>query len=82
MTMNWLDQLLAEPMGSWPGKVPADTMLPWDVVLESLCAGLPPGDVYVLREERAGILEFEGGMTRVEADQKAGVTQVAWGEVA
>lgn len=39
----------------------------WDRTLEARCAAADPEEARYLREERAGILEFEGGMSRGEA---------------
>ena len=61
--MKWLDRLLAEPGSSW--RI--------DPTLELLCAGLPPRDALELREERAAILEFDGGFSREQAEQKTGL---------
>ena len=48
-------------------------MIPFDPILESLCSCLSPEDADELRQERAGIFEFEGGLTRAEAEQRAGL---------
>ena len=45
----------------------------FDPTLEALCVGLPPEDAQALREERAGILEFEAGMTPANAARMAGL---------
>lgn len=80
--MTWLDQLLKETPGmvlpdlppevepnpagdGWAGPL-------FDPTLEALCAGLPPDDARALRQERAGILEYEAGFTRAEAERRAG----------
>ena len=39
--------------------------------LEAICLNLSPEDADDLRQERAGILEFEGGLTRAEAGRRA-----------
>ena len=44
-----------------------------DPTMEALCAGLPPDDARNLREERAGILEHEAGMSRDDAERLAGL---------
>jgi hypothetical protein len=45
---------------------------PSDPMLEALCSTLGPVDALALREERAGILEYEGWMDRAVAEQLAG----------
>lgn len=44
-----------------------------DPTLEALCAGLPPEDAQDLQEERAAILEYEAGLSRDEAECRAGI---------
>jgi len=48
-----------------------------DGTLEALCATLKPEDARVLREERAGIMEFDGGMSSDEAERRAGIFTAA-----
>jgi len=48
-----------------------------DWTLEALCAGLALEDAQALREERAGILEFDGGIPREEAVRRAGIVWTA-----
>jgi hypothetical protein len=67
--MTWLDRLLEE--GSRESQ-PKDAEAS-DSNLEALCAGLPPEDAQGLREERAAILEYEAGMSREEAEHRAGL---------
>jgi hypothetical protein len=47
-----------------------------DLVLLAMCVTLPPEDAQDLRQERAAILEFEGGHTRVVAEHLAGLSGV------
>ncbi|MGA2083134.1 MAG: hypothetical protein ABSH53_21345 [Holophaga sp.] len=78
--MTWLTRLLAEepglgdldrpPVGGLVVQGAQCAPAPFDPTLETLCAGLPPEEAQALREERAGILEFEAGMTRAEAERK------------
>jgi hypothetical protein len=49
----------------------------WDSTLECLSTGLPLEDILDLREERAGILEYDGGMDRSDAERCAGLLGVA-----
>lgn len=63
--MAWLDRFITEGARE-PVKV-------FDPMLEALCSGLPPEDAQMLREERAGILEYEAGFTREEAEAHAGL---------
>ena len=65
--MSWLDHLLVE------AKPPT----PPDMALEALCECLPPADALDLREERAAILEFDAGFSRVEAGRLAGLPPTA-----
>jgi hypothetical protein len=44
-----------------------------DPALEALCAGLSQADALDLRTERAAILEYEAGLSRVEAETRAGL---------
>jgi len=44
-----------------------------DATLEALCSGADPEEAAYLREERAAILEHEGGMCCMEAELRAGV---------
>ena len=46
-----------------------------DETLEALCALADPEKAAFLREERAAILEVEGGLCRLEADLRAGVNR-------
>ena len=46
---------------------------PWDPTLKALCEGLPPLDALALRDERAGILEHQAGLSRMEAEAQAGI---------
>lgn len=62
--MTWLDRLLS---GGF------DTESSGDPALEALCAGLLEEDARALREERAGILEYESGIPRAEAERRAGL---------
>lgn len=68
--MTWLDRFLSEEPGPMPRMEPTP-----DPTLEALCSGLPPEDAQALREERAAILEHEAGLTRTEAERRAGITQ-------
>jgi hypothetical protein len=43
----------------------------WDSELEALCARADPLEAQYLRHERSGILEFQGGLTREEAERRA-----------
>ena len=43
-----------------------------DEALETLCAGADPEEAEYLRQERASIMEIEGGLCRVEAELRAG----------
>ena len=65
--MGWLDRLLAE-------RARAGAIVPGeDPTMEALCAGLPAEDAQTMREERAGILEHMAGLTRAEAEHRAGL---------
>jgi len=44
-----------------------------DVTLEALCSGADPEEAAYIREERAAILEHDGGLCRMEAELWAGV---------
>jgi len=44
-----------------------------DSELEARCAGADPKEAAYLREERAGILEHDGGICRMEAELRAGL---------
>ena len=44
-----------------------------DPTLETLCLGLPIEEAQALREERAGILEHQGGMSKPKAEAAAGL---------
>lgn len=44
-----------------------------DTTLEALCPGVDPEEAAYLREERAGVLEHEAGLGRVEAELRAGM---------
>ena len=64
--MTWLDEYHDEQQALRSvGQV--------EHTLEALCAGLLPEDAGALREERAGILEFEAGLSREEAELRAGL---------
>jgi len=69
--MKWLDRFLARPSPITPEGM----SIPLDEHLEALCAALPPDDALDLREERAAILEFEGGYTRSGAEARSGLLQ-------
>ena len=70
--MRWLDQFLSREV---PAGAGVPTVGSRDEVLDVLCAGLPPQDAQDLREERAGILEYEAGFTRAVAERMAGLSQ-------
>ena len=40
----------------------------YDPVLEALCADLDPEDAQALRDERAGILEYQAGFSREDSE--------------
>lgn len=44
-----------------------------DSELEARCCGADPEEAAYLREERAGILEHEAGLCRMEAELRAGM---------
>jgi hypothetical protein len=44
-----------------------------DMTLDALCARADPEEAAYLREERAGILEHDGGLCRLEAELRAGI---------
>ena len=44
-----------------------------DSTLGALCAGLPLEEAQELREERAAIMEYDGGMSREDAERLAGL---------
>lgn len=44
-----------------------------DETQEALCTLADPEEAEYLQEERAGVLEFEGGLIRLEAELRAGV---------
>lgn len=46
-----------------------------DEALEALCALADPEEAAYLREERAAILEFDGGLSRLEAELRAGMNR-------
>ena len=46
-----------------------------DEALEALCSGADPEEAGYLREERAAILELEGGLCRLEAELRAGLNR-------
>lgn len=62
--MTWLDRLLSGGLDSRSSA---------DPTLEALCAGLPEDEARALREERAGILEYESAIPRAEAELRAGL---------
>ena len=64
--MSWLDRLLRG--GAQLGQ--SESM---DPTLGFLCVGLPPDQARNLREERAAILEHEGGFHREEAERRLGL---------
>lgn len=77
--MSWLIRLLSEDLGT---MIPMVVRAPnrdrragpiLDLTLEALCVGLPMAEALLLREERAAILEYEGGLPRPIADSMAGV---------
>lgn len=47
-----------------------------DAELEARCAGADPEEAAYLREERAGILEHDGGLARTEAELRAGLSNL------
>lgn len=55
-------RLAKEPQKYWPALINTHKLLPWEFVDPALRE---------LFEERAGILEYEGGMTRTAAEQQA-----------
>jgi len=59
--------LRAEGTKGTQGTNPEQTSQLWDQTLEARCAGADPEEARYLREERAGILEFEAGMSWKEA---------------
>lgn len=63
--MTWLDEFLKEAAPEGEAY--------FDLALDALSAGLPPEDALELREERAGILEYEAGFSRAEAERRAGL---------
>jgi len=44
-----------------------------DPTLESICASSSAEEAIHLREERAGILEYDGGLASFEAELRAGI---------
>ena len=44
-----------------------------DLELEARCAGTDPEEAAYLRKERAGVLEYEAGFSREEAELRAGM---------
>lgn len=46
-----------------------------DRALEALCALADPVEAAQLREERAAIMEFDGGLSRLESELRAGVSR-------
>lgn len=73
--MTWLDRLLSEgPRPSLAGEDGSELKpAPWDPTLEALCGGLVPQDALALRDERAGILEHQAGLSRAEAERLSGL---------
>lgn len=72
--MSWLDRLLNEAPERCPLAGENGAGVPGlDPTLEALCSGLPPEDAQALREERAAILEYEAGLSREEAERRAGL---------
>lgn len=71
--------LVFEPLGTkgQKGQVPGRDQQPatpiQDPTLEALCLGLPIEEAQAMREERAGILEYLGGMSRPLAEARAGL---------
>jgi hypothetical protein len=80
--MTWLDRLIDEGglRSSLSGRLEGWHLKrdPWDPTLEALCAALPVEDAQALRAERAGILEHEAGLSRMEAEARAGMTRAHW----
>jgi len=70
--MTWLDRLLGEVPRQAP-QVARESAPGTDPTLEALCAGLPDDDARALREERAGILEYQAAFIRGEAERRAGI---------
>ncbi len=46
-----------------------------DEALETLCSGADAEEAEYLREERAAILEFDGGLSRLETELRAGMNR-------
>lgn len=75
--MSWLDRFLAEGTGRMVQGVhqvaePVPVHV-FDPTLKPLLSGLPPEEAQALRAERAGIIEYEAGFTRAEAERRAGL---------
>ena len=52
-----------------PTCPPMLTLACWDPTLEALCEQADSSEAQYLRQERAGILEYQGGFTRKEAER-------------
>jgi len=63
-----LDADFATLLGTWRAEILAFLV---DSTLEGLCAEASPEDALALREERAGILEFQAQFTREKAEGRA-----------
>lgn len=61
---------LVELLKTW--KAPIIALIE-DPTLEAICSTLSPEDAHALREERAAIMEHEGGLHRAEAESRAGL---------
>lgn len=73
--MSWLDRLLSEhPLRQFADNHTGQPVGAMDPALDELCIALHMDEALVLREERAGILEYQGGFSRTEAEQRAGLT--------
>lgn len=79
--MTWLDRLLVEDRAAMVPEMASEVeAVPrcdrwagplFDPALEPPCSGLPQEEIQTLREERAGILEFQAGLPRPEAERRA-----------
>jgi len=61
---------LVELLKTWKAPIIA---LVEDCTLEALCSSLPQEEAQELREERAAIMEHEAGLSRAEAERRAGI---------
>ncbi len=59
--------------GQAPGRDQQPATPIQDPIMEALCLGLPAEEARDMREERAGILEYLGGMSRPIAEGRAGL---------